>query len=148
MYKHHSLEERLEAVKLHRSGQRLSAIERQLGVEHHLIEKWIEMYNQHGLEGLRHPYAKDQKAKKITRSDDFSCKCPKKSVNLQSKTKLKSKKRTMGRPKKQEPQTELERLRYENEYLRTEIALIKKKQELMAERAAQRLKIGQKLSGR
>lgn len=32
----------------------------------------------------------------------------------------------MGRPKKREPQTELERLRYENEYLRAENALLKK----------------------
>ncbi len=39
----------------------------------------------------------------------------------------------MGRPKKQEPQTELERLRYENEYLRAENALLKKVRALMEE---------------
>lgn len=43
----------------------------------------------------------------------------------------------MGRPKKQEPQTELEKLKLENEYLRAEVALLKKMQALLDSKKAQ-----------
>ena len=52
----------------------------------------------------------------------------------------------MGRPKKQEPQTELERLRYENEYLRAENALLKKVRALVEEREKRLHEIGRKPS--
>ena len=52
----------------------------------------------------------------------------------------------MGRPKKKEPQTELERLRYENEYLRAENALLKKVRALMEEREKRLHEIGRKPS--
>ena len=52
----------------------------------------------------------------------------------------------MGRPKKQEPQTELERLRYENEYLRAENALLKKVRALMEEKEKRLHEIGRKPS--
>ena len=52
----------------------------------------------------------------------------------------------MGCPKKQEPQTELERLRYENEYLRAENALLKKVRALMEEREKRLHEIGRKPS--
>ena len=52
----------------------------------------------------------------------------------------------MGRPKKQEPQTELERLRYENEYLRAENALLKKVRALVEEREKRQHEIGRKPS--
>ena len=52
----------------------------------------------------------------------------------------------MGRPKKQEPQTELERLRYENEYLRAEVALLKKVRALMEEKEKRLHEIGRKPS--
>ena len=54
--------------------------------------------------------------------------------------------KSMGRPKKQEPQTELERLRYENEYLRAENALLKKVRALMEEREKRLHEIGRKPS--
>ena len=54
--------------------------------------------------------------------------------------------KNMGRPKKQEPQTELERLRYENEYLRAEVALLKKVRALMEEREKRLHDIGRKPS--
>ena len=54
--------------------------------------------------------------------------------------------KNMGRPKKQEPQTELERLRYENEYLRAENALLKKVRALMEEREKRLHEIGRKPS--
>jgi transposase len=52
----------------------------------------------------------------------------------------------MGRPKKKEPQTELERLRYENEYLRAENALLKKVRALMEEKEKRLHEIGRKPS--
>ena len=52
----------------------------------------------------------------------------------------------MGRPKKKEPQTELERLRYENEYLRAENALLKKVRALMEEKETRLHEIGRKPS--
>jgi transposase len=52
----------------------------------------------------------------------------------------------MGRPKKKEPQTELERLRYENEYLRAENALLKKVRALMEEKEKRLHEIGCKPS--
>ena len=48
----------------------------------------------------------------------------------------------MGRPKKQEPQTELEKLREENEVLRIENALLKKVKALVEERDARLRAIG------
>ena len=54
--------------------------------------------------------------------------------------------KNMGRPKKQEPQTELERLRYENEYLRAEVALLKKVRALVEEREKRLHEIGRKPS--
>jgi transposase len=52
----------------------------------------------------------------------------------------------MVRPKKQVPQTELERLRYENEWLRAENALLKKVRALMEEKERQQREIGRKPS--
>ena len=54
----------------------------------------------------------------------------------------------MGRPRKKKPEemTELERLRYENERLRAENALLKKVRALVEEREARLRQIGQKPS--
>lgn len=52
----------------------------------------------------------------------------------------------MPRPKKQKPQTELERLREENEYLKAENALLKKVQTLMREKRARQQETGRKPS--
>lgn len=56
--------------------------------------------------------------------------------------------KAMGRPKKKKPEemTELELLRYENERLRAENALLKKVRALVAERNAHLREIGQKPS--
>ena len=52
----------------------------------------------------------------------------------------------MGRPKKKEPQTELEKLQYENAVLRAENALLKKVKALVEARDARLREIGQKPS--
>lgn len=55
---------------------------------------------------------------------------------------------TMGRPKKKvyEEMTELEKLRYENAYLKAENALLKKVRALVEEREARQKKIGSRPS--
>ena len=57
-------------------------------------------------------------------------------------------KNDMGRPRKKKPEemTELERLRYENECLRAENALLKKVKALVEAREARLREIGQKPS--
>ena len=57
-------------------------------------------------------------------------------------------KRDMGRPRKKKPEemTELERLRYENECLRAENALLKKVKALVEAREARLKEIGRKPS--
>ena len=52
----------------------------------------------------------------------------------------------MGRPKKREPETELERLQAENARLRAENALLKKVKALVEEREARERMSGQKPS--
>ena len=63
-------------------------------------------------------------------------------------TRKRGRKSNMGRPRKKKPEemTELERLREENEYLRTEIALLKKVRALVEERESRWREIGQKPS--
>ena len=52
----------------------------------------------------------------------------------------------MGRPRKKEPQTELEILREQNERLRTEVALLKKVKALVEAKEAQLKELGRKPS--
>lgn len=143
MYKHHPLEERLEAIRLLKKGWSFNAVGKHFGAGCHMITQWSKMYDQYGIEGLRRPYSKKPIVKK---NDEFSCKCPKKSVTLQSKRAKELVQATMGRPKKKAPETELEKLQEELEYLRAENALLKKVKALMAEKEARLLKIGQKPS--
>jgi len=52
----------------------------------------------------------------------------------------------MARPKKKDPQTDLEKLQAENLRLRAEIALLKKVKALVEEKEAQALRNGQRPS--
>lgn len=143
MYKHHPLEERLEAIRLVKKGWSFNAVGKHLGAECHMIIQWSKMYDQYGINGLRNPYSKKPIA---TEKDDFSCKCAKKCATLQSKRDKTLVEHTMARPRKKAPETELEKLQKEVEYLRAENALLKKVKALMAEKEAHLLKIGQKPS--
>lgn len=143
MYKHHPFEERLEAIRLLAKGLSFNAVGKQLGTGHHMIILWSKMYEQYGIEGLRRPYSKNPIKKN---NDDFSCKCAKKSVSLHSKRANELDQTTMGRPKKKAPETELEKLQEELEYLRAENALLKKVRALMAEKEARLLETGRKPS--
>lgn len=143
MYKHHPLEERIEAIRLLKQGMSINAVGKRFGAEHHMILQWSKMYDRYGIDGLRSPYSK----RIIVEKDNaFSCNCAKKSVPLQVQRTHTIVKRTMGRPKKKAPETELEKLQEEVEYLRAENALLKKVKALMAEKEARLLKSGQKPS--
>lgn len=68
-------------------------------------------------------------------------------VEALSVTKKRGRPSGMGRPKKvQKPETELERLRRENQELKTENALLKKVKALVEEREARLRAIGRKQS--
>jgi len=171
MYKKHSYEERLLAVKKCLEGIPPKTVGRQLGIHNSYVSEWLLLYKNEGAIGLR---------KRPTKRADFTEKCKivceyaEKGVPLHqicakhhvSQNAVKSwtqifrqggyealrdikpqgRPVNMGRPKKKEPQTELERLRYENEYLRAENALLKKVRALMEEKEKCLREIGRKPS--
>ena len=168
----HSTEERLLAVQKCLKGYAPKAVGRELGLDEHHVREWLLRYEQEGIVGLQKgPMKRADFAEKCK----IVCKYAKKGVPLpqicvahnvsrtavQSWTRLYRKggyealraikpqgtgRKGMGRPKKQEPQTELERLRYENEYLRAEVALLKKVRALVEEREKRLHEIGRKPS--
>ena len=111
-------------------GVPLHVVSVKYGVSQTAISKWLRIYRAGGYDALRD-------VRPIGR--------PKK-LNALRKIKSQSRPKKMGRPKKQDPQTELERLRYENEYLRAENALLKKVKALMDEREKRLHEFGRKPS--
>ena len=111
-------------------GVPLHVVSVKYGVSQTAISKWLRIYRAGGYDALRDvkPLGRPKKHKAL------------REIKSQSRPKK------MGRPKKQDPQTELERLRYENEYLRAENALLKKVRALMDEREKRLHEIGRKPS--
>ena len=171
MYKKHTYEERLLAVEKCLSGIASKTVARQMGIEPNDVRLWFARYQAEGPIGLlKRPMKHADFAEKCK----FVCEYAEKGVPLhkicaeyhvsryavQSWTRIYRKggyealrdvkphgrPKKMGRPKKQEPQTELERLRYENEYLRAENALLKKVRALVEEREKRQHEIGRKPS--
>ena len=172
MYKKHSIEERLLAVQKCIEGYSPLAVQQMLGIPRDEIRVWLLRYKREGVSGLqKHPVKRADFAEKCR----IVCEFVEKGVPLHkicaahqvSRSALKAwiriyrkggyealrtikpqgtGRKGMGRPKKQEPQTELERLRYENEYLRAENALLKKVRALMEEKEKRLHEIGRKPS--
>jgi transposase-like protein len=167
----HSFEERLLAVQKCLEGQAPYAVGQELKIDEHAVKAWLERYKLKGEAGLRKAtkkrvsFAKKCKivceyAEKgvslplIYAKYNVSCSIVQKWAHAYRKggyealrNKLRKPSRIiMGRPKKQQPQTELERLRYENEYLRAEVALLKKVKALMEEKEKRLHEIGRKPS--
>ena len=172
MYKKHSIEERLLAVKKCLEGNAPKGVAKELGLNAHHVLEWLLLYQREGKAGLlKHPLRQINFAEKCK----IVCEYAKKGVPLhrvsvkyhvsQSAISRWAKlyreggyealraikpqgkgRKGMGRPKKQEPQTELELLRYENEYLRAENALLKKVRALMEEQEKRLHEIGRKPS--
>ena len=168
----HSTEERLLAVQKCLKGYAPKAVGRELGLDEHHVREWLLRYEQEGIVGLQKgPMKRADFAEKCKIVCEFAEKgVPLHSIcaeNLDSRcaverwTRIYKKggyealrdikpqgkgRKGMGRPKKKEPQTELERLRYENEYLRAEVALLKKVKALMEEREKRLRETGRKPS--
>ena len=171
MYKKHLIEERQLAVQKCLEGNSAKLVGRQMGINENYVSEWLDCYYQDGLSGLqKHPIKRANFAEKCK----IVCEYAEKGVPLHrvsakyhvsqnaitSWTRIYRKGgyealrdvkphgrlKKMGRPKKQEPQTELERLRYENEYLRAENALLKKVRALVEEREKRLHEIGRKPS--
>ena len=53
----HSLEEKLEVIKMHKQGAGIKLLAKRFGLSRSLINVWLEQYKQHGVAGLqRLPY--------------------------------------------------------------------------------------------
>lgn len=168
----HSTEERLLAVQKCLKGYAPKAVGRELGLDEHHVREWLLRYEQEGIVGLQKGSMKRADfAEKCKIVCEFAEKgvplhriCAENHVSrsaVESWTRIYKKggyealrdikpqgkgRKGMGRPKKQEPQTELERLRYENEYLRAEVALLKKVRALMEEKEKRLRETGRKPS--
>ena len=172
MYKKHSIEERLLAVQKCLEGYAPRGVGRMLGIKEHYVSEWLERYRQNGIAGLQ---KRPNKHANFAEKCKIVCKFAVKGVPLHricaenhvSRSAVErwiriykkggyealraikpqgTGRKGMGRPKKQKPQTELERLRYENEYLRAENALLKKVRALMEEKEKRLHEIGRKPS--
>ena len=156
----HSLEEKLEVISMHKQGAGVKLIVKRLGLSKSLVALWIEQYKQHGKAGLlRLPYncrynfeekcqiiceieekhvplhvvsAKYRVARSTLRCWRYIVR--KNGYEALREVKYGRKYASMGRPKKKEPVTELEKLQRENELLRAENAYLKKLKALMTER--------------
>ena len=172
MYKKHSLEERLLAVQKCLDGYPPYHVGREMGINESCISEWVLCYNKDGIEGLQKRPNKrtnfEEKCKlvymfvekgislhRISAEHSVSQSALSSWIRIYRKggydalRTIKSPGRSrkdMVRPKKQVPQTELERLRYENEWLRAENALLKKVRALMEEKERQQREIGRKPS--
>jgi len=156
----HSLEEKLEVIKMHKQGAGIKRIAKQFGLSKSLISLWLEQYKQHGEAGfLRLPYNCrynfEEKCKIICEIEGkhvplhvvsakyrvarSTLRCWRHIVRREGYEALREVKygrkyASMGRPKKKEPVTELEKLQRENELLRAENAYLKKLRALMIEK--------------
>ena len=168
----HFFEKRLLVVQKCLEGRTPNSVAREMGINPDEVCVWLESYKLDGEAGLRkHPVKRANYAEKrriiceyVEKGVSLYRICAKyhlsrrtvqlwtrayrkggyealREINPQGKNLL-----SMGRPKKQEPQTELERLRYENEYLRAENALLKKVRALMEEREKRLHETGRKPS--
>ena len=169
MYRHHNFEERLYIVSRIINGESLTRICKENGLDWHEVNQWLLRYKKYGEDGLRGTRSFHYSSlEKLKIAEEFI----KEGVTLQelclrydlSRTTIKSWVRKvrrglslnnrrrgrppkdMARPKKKEPQTELERLQAENLRLRAEIALLKKVKALVEEEEARARLNGQKPS--
>ncbi len=170
MYRHHNFEERLNIVSRLVSGEPLGTLCRELKLDKKMVRQWYLRYKKYGEDGLRgtrsYPYTAEEKRvivneflkKGVTlqelclrydlpRSTIQSwVRCYRRGVSLENRKRGRPPKDPMARPKKKEPQTELEKLQAENLRLRAENALLKKVKALVEEQEARARLNGQKPS--
>ena len=168
-----SFEERLNIVLQAKEGKPIRMLSQKYSLHETKIMEWVRKYDKYGPEGLKkQPNIKatgDFKERLVrmvleksvtlaqivvdyrvsrsalerwvrqTRSQGYS-------ILHETRPKGRPPKGTMARPKKKEPQTELERLQAENLRLRAENALLKKVRALVEEQKSQAIRNGQKPS--
>lgn len=174
-YKLKTLEERLEMIKLLESGKTAGYVHNHYGVDSITLQYYKRRYDKYGIDGLKRTHVnypgtfrqrvvrdvleKGLSLERASRKYDL---CPgtisqwykiatrdgMDALLIFHKQGRPPKDKTMGRPKKKSPEemTELERLRYENEYLRAENASLKKLKALVEKRESCLHATGQKSS--
>lgn len=168
----HSLEEKLDVVREILSGKGLLPLCRERHMDKNNVRMWVSRYKAYGEDGLRKRSGKSRltQAEKerivwehvkegvTLHSLSLRYDVDRASIKLwvrkmrsggilyETKRVTRPKKDHMARPKKKEPQTELERLQAENLRLRAENALLKKVKTLVEEKKARALQNGQKSS--
>ena len=160
MYKKHTYEERLLAVEKCLSGIAPKTVARQMGIEPNDVRVWFARYQAEGPIGLlKRPMKHADFAEKCKIVCEYAEKgvplhkiCAEYHVGRTAVQRWSAMYRKggydalrdikpigkghlgMGRPKKKEPVTELEKLQRENELLRAENAYLKKLRALVTER--------------
>ena len=170
MYRHHTFEERLNVISRIINGEPLKKICREYGLNPDNVRQWYLRYQKYGEEGLHgtgsYHYTSQEKQKLVSEYTEKGLPlqeiCLRYNLSLSAvrswirKTRrretLENRRRgrpprvIMARPKKKEPQTELEKLQAENLRLRAENALLKKVKALVEEQEALARLNGQKPS--
>jgi transposase len=157
--KKHGLSEKLRVIKDYQSGYGSTTISRKRKIAESMVMKWIRVYQAHGIKGLeKQPRInisaeiKQQAVREILEkflsfetvalkyrvsiSAIYSWSQRVKEHGYASLLTIQQGRPTkfMGRPKKKQPETELEKLQEELRYLRAENALLKKLKALEEER--------------
>lgn len=170
MYRRHTFEERLKIISRLLSGEPLAVICKELNLDKHMVRQWYIRYKRDGEDGLRGTrsfyYTIEEKQDIVA---EYTLKgvplqeiCLRYNLNrttirawikkhregkeLENHRRVRPPKDPMARPKKKEPQTELEKLQAENLRLRAENALLKKVKALVEEQEARARLNGQKPS--
>ncbi len=168
----HEFEEKLEVVRKILSGRSQRSVCQEHHLDAHAVYIWLLRFKAYGKAGLRQPTGQhsltaEEKERIVLEHTEKGVSLSRLSLqyNLNRET-IKSwlrtvrrggslydvkqrgdpKKDPMARPKKKEPQTELEKLRAENLRLRAENALLKKVRALVEEQEARARLNGQKPS--
>ena len=175
-YKKHSIEDRIKYMKMLEEGYSISSISIKYGIDHGLLSLLWTKYQNEGVLGLKKKgYARADGVFKESVVREVEEKCiPLPEVAIKYDVSISAifswirivrekgygalyeirkrgrppKDTNMGRPRKKKPEemTELELLRYENERLRAEVALLKKVRALVEEREARLRATGRKPS--
>lgn len=143
----HSLKEKLRAIKLCKQGLPIYYVAKKLKCSKNVVTMWVEQYKLYGVAGLQR--LPQNCRYNYTEKCQIVCEVAEKGVplhdveygrkygrkyTLQEPIISIKKHAPMGRLKKREPMTELEKLQRENELLRAENAFLKKARALMKER--------------
>ena len=175
-YKKHSIEDRIKYMKMLEEGRSIRSISVKYGINHGLLSVLWTKYQNEGVLGLKkQSLVSADGAFKVSVVRDVEEKCiPLSEVAIKYNVSISAinswirivrekgygalydirkrgrppKDTNMGRPRKKKPEemTELELLRYENERLRAEVALLKKVRALVEEREARLRATGRKPS--